>query len=179
MMWGKGKAGAAATPETKTPETTTAATTAAKSITATAQQAQFAQLFSQAVAVLMRDQNYKNLPLRELEFLLPPIMGGQCAIANAKATADGPFVPVAMALWAKVSPAVDQQLGENLDKPVRLKPGDWTSGNIPWLITLAGSPPALASFVKQLCQKEFKGQSVKMRSTDKSGARTVQVLTPS
>jgi hemolysin-activating ACP:hemolysin acyltransferase len=143
-----------------------------------AQQQQFAQLFSQAIAVLMRDANYKNLPLRELEFLLPPIMVGQCAVANSKITADGPAVPVALALWARVSPSVDQRLSQNLDKSIELKPNEWTSGNIPWLITIAGSTQVLSTFIKQLCDKEFPGQPVKMRAADKEGVRSVQVLQP-
>jgi len=147
-----------------------------KARTSAAQTSKFAQLFSQAVAVLMRDPNYKNLPLHELEFLLPPIMTGQCAVANAKAAEDGPYLPVAVALWAHVSPAVDTRLSENLDKPIAMKANEWTSGSIPWLITVAGSPKALPGFVKQLCEKQFKGQKVKMRAADKAGKRSVQIL---
>jgi hemolysin-activating ACP:hemolysin acyltransferase len=199
MIWGKGKSGKATAAEgTTAPQSksnggeaksavpdvasapasggTKPAAAAKNAAAAAQQQAQFAQLFSQAVAVLMRDANYKNLPLRELEFLLPPIMVGHCAIANAKSTADGPFVPVALALWARVSPAVDKRLSESLDKPIELKPNEWTSGSIPWLITLAGSPKALPAFVKQLCDQQFKGQQVKMRAADKSGKRSVQLL---
>jgi hemolysin-activating ACP:hemolysin acyltransferase len=157
---------------------TGSAADAIKSKALAAQQQHFAQLFSQAIAVLMRDANYKNLPLRELEFLLPPIMVGQCAVANSKVTADGPAVPVALALWARVSPAVDQRLGQNLDKPIELKPNEWTSGNIPWLITIAGSTQVLSTFIKQLCDKEFPGLPVKMRAADKDGVRSVQILQP-
>ena len=149
-----------------------------KSMTSTAQHQQFAALFSQAVAVLMRDNNYKNMPLKELEHLLPPIMVGQCAIANTKAGADGPLVPVALALWAKVSPEVDQRLGQNLEKPIGLRPNEWTSGNIPWLVTIAGSAQVLTPFIKQLCEKEFPGQPVKLRASDEAGVRSVQVLQP-
>ena len=151
----------------------------AKSVGTAAQQAQFAQLFSQAVAVLMRDANFKNLPLKDLEFLLPPIMVGHCAIANAQTGEKGPFVPVALALWAKVSPAVDKRLSENLDLPIELKPNEWTSGSIPWLITLAGSTRAFPTFVKQLCENQFNGQQVKMRGADRSGKRSVQIVTAS
>jgi cytolysin-activating lysine-acyltransferase len=195
MMWGKGKN------KEVTKDTTVAANTAAngtpvnsaapppvasqpppvedaavKSMAAAAQHAQFAQLFSQAVAVLMRDPNYKNMPLRDLEFLLPPIVAGQCAVANARISENGPLVPVALALWAKVSPDVDKRLGENLDKPVALTAGEWKSGTIPWMITLAGAQPALVGFVKQLCEKEFNGQNVKMRAADQAGNRSVQFL---
>lgn len=36
----------------------------------------------------------------------------------------GVLVPVAMALWARVSSRIDKALSENLDQAVRLKPGD-------------------------------------------------------
>ena len=198
MMWGKGKtkdgkadsaanvapasnAAAVLQPATRTSPPPVepaqpAADVAVKSMAAAAQHAQFAQLFSQAVAVLMRDANYKNMPLHDLEFLLPPIISGQCAVANARITENGPLVPVALALWARVSPAVDKRLSENLDKPVALTAGEWKSGTIPWMITLAGAQPALVGFVKQLCEKEFNGQNVKMRAADKDGKRSVQLL---
>jgi hemolysin-activating ACP:hemolysin acyltransferase len=198
MMWGKGKtkdakaesvvnaapAGNAAAAHQPAARTVTppaepappATDMAGKSMAAAAQHAQFAQLFSQAVAVLMRDPNYKNMPLHDLEFLLPPIIAGQCAVANARITENGPLVPVALALWAKVSTSVDKRLSENLDKPVSLTAGEWKSGTIPWMITLAGAQPALVGFVKQLCEKEFNGQNVKMRAADKDGKRSVQFL---
>ncbi len=202
MLWGKGKTGSNGSPQgaaqpqpvaqpaapahpagpaaapAAPPAASPEAAAAMKSMAASAQHTQFAQLFSQAIAVLMRDANYKNMPLRELEHLLPPIMAGQCAIANAKVTADGPLVPVALALWARVSPAVDQRLGQDLDKSIAMKPNDWASGNIPWLITIAGSGQVLSAFIKQLCDKEFPGQQVKMRAADQAGVRSVQILTP-
>jgi hemolysin-activating ACP:hemolysin acyltransferase len=194
MMWGKGKtkdakvesmahAAPAATVAAAQPAARTApppvepaqpaADVAGKSMAAAAQHA---QLFSQAVAVLMRDPNYKNMPLHDLEFLLPPIIAGQCAVANARVSENGLPVPVALALWATVSPDVDKRLSANLDKPVTLRAGEWKSGTIPWMITLAGAQPALVGFVKRLCEKEFNGQNVKMRTADKDGKRSVQYL---
>lgn len=196
MMWGKGKSkdakaestanaapvnaappngnAAAASPPAEPAQP--AADVTGKSMAAAAQHAQFAQLFSQAVAVLMRDPNYKNMPLHDLEFMLPPIIAGQCAVANARISENGPLVPVALALWARVSPDVDRRLSQHLDKPVALTAGEWKSGTIPWMITLAGAQPALVGFVKQLCEKEFNGQNVKMRAADKDGKRSVQFL---
>ena len=142
-----------------------------------AQKSQFAQVFSQAVGVLMRDANYRNLALKDLEFLLlPPVMAGQCVVANAKSEAGGAFVPAALALWARVSPAVDKRLSASLDGAIGLKPQEWRSGNIVWLITLAGSPRALSGLVKELSEKDFKGQQIKMRVADTSGRQSIQIL---
>jgi hemolysin-activating ACP:hemolysin acyltransferase len=141
--------------------------------------ARYAQDFSQAVAVLMRDANYKNLRLADLEWLvIPPLLAGQARVALMRPRADGPIVPAAVALWARVSPEIDKRLTDNLDKPPLLTPAEWTSGNRFWLITLAGAPTALANFVPQLQLTVFKGQQVKVRGQDKDGKTYVQVMQP-
>lgn len=144
-------------------------------------QLRMAQSFSQVVAVLMRDPVYKNLRLSDLEtMVLPPIMAGQFRVAHA-ATHQGkkqtsPFVPIAVALWARVSPAIDKKLSEQLDKPMQLPANAWASGDICWLITVAGDPRAVPKFLEQLQEKEFKGQQVKLRARDKDGKVVVRTL---
>ena len=141
-----------------------------------ARQTRFAQSFAQIVAVLMRDANFRNMRLSDLEWLvLPPVMAGQFRLAQApsphgrgKAKAGGQeeggvLVPVAVALWARVSDAIDKGLSENLDKPVRLRAGDWASGDHVWLMAVAGDKNAVPKFLEQLAQTQFKGQRVKMR----------------
>jgi cytolysin-activating lysine-acyltransferase len=144
-----------------------------------ARQLRMAQSFSQVVSVLMRDPSCKNLKLSDLEWLvLPPVMAGQFRIAHAARPADaietadkaagkeqriGAVVPVTVALWARVSPLVDKALSETLDRNVRLSPGAWTSGDILWLLAVAGHPRAVPAFLQQLRENEFKGKQVKMR----------------
>ena len=144
---------------------------------AEARHARFAQSFSQIIAVLMRDQNFKNMRLADLEWLvLPPVMAGQYRLAHmpapprpgqpAKPTAAAadktPLVPVAVALWARVSPQIDKGLSENLDKPVRLHANQWASGNVIWLMAVAGDRRAIRKFLEQLKESEFKGQEGKV-----------------
>lgn len=146
---------------------------------AVARQDRYAQDFAQTLAVLMRDTNYKNLRLADLEWLVvPPMLLGQSRVALMRPRADGPLVPAAVALWARVSAEVDKRLTDHLDKPPLLNAGEWNSGNIIWLITLAGAPGALASFVPQLRQSVFKDQPVKVRAQDKDGKTLVQVMPP-
>ena len=139
-----------------------------------ARQARFAQSFAQIVAVLMRDPNFRQMRLADLEWLvLPPVMAGQFSLAQAPSPAwprqgqggqeGGVLVPVAVALWARVSAAIDKGLSENLDKPVRLRAGDWASGDNVWLMAVAGDQRAVPKFLEQLAKTEFKGQRVKMR----------------
>ena len=136
-----------------------------------ARQARFAQSFAQIVAVLMRDANFRNMRLADLEWLvLPPVMAGQFRLAQVpsprgrtQGKKGGVLVPVAVALWARVSASIDKALSENLDEPVRLKAGDWASGDNVWLMAVAGDQRAVPKFLEQLAETEFKGQRVKMR----------------
>jgi cytolysin-activating lysine-acyltransferase len=136
-----------------------------------ARQTRFAQSFAQIVAVLMRDANFRNMRLSDLEWLvLPPVMAGQFSLAQApsphgraKGQDGGVLVPVAVALWARVSAAIDKGLSENLDKPVRLRAGDWACGDHVWLMAVAGDQRAVPKFLERLAETEFKGQRVRMR----------------
>jgi cytolysin-activating lysine-acyltransferase len=151
-------------------------------------QARFGQSFSQIIAVLMRDQNFKNMRIADLEWLvLPPVMAGQFRLAHMPAPPrpgekpksdekSGVLVPVAVALWARVSPQIDKGLSENLDKPVRLRTNQWASGNIIWLMAVAGDRRAIPKFLEQLKEKEFKGQEVKMRANAGEGKVVVKTL---
>jgi cytolysin-activating lysine-acyltransferase len=143
-----------------------------------------AQTFAQVVAVLMRDPNFRNLRVADLEWLvIPPIMAGQFRLAHGvtqpgagKAEQGGIAVPVAVALWARVSPAIDKAFSENLDKPMQLRPNQWASGDILWLMATAGDPRAVPPFLKQLGETTFKGQHVKMRMRGSDGKVVVRVL---
>ena len=123
-----------------------------------ARHARMSQSFSQVVAVLMRDANFRNLRLADLEWLvLPAIMSGQFSLAHAlaqpgaaKSEDGGTLVPVAVAMWARVSPAIDKALSESLDKPVRLKAGDWTSGDNVWPMAVAGDQRTMPLFSSNL-----------------------------
>jgi len=133
--------------------------------------------FGEVVSVMMRAQQFRDLPLKHLqELVVPPLMLGQFLVAEAQSKAQGFVTPVAAALWARVSKEVDQRLSADLDKPVQLAPKDWNSGDIGWLIVLVGNVQALAPLLKQLQDTTFKGRPVKMRSRGKDGKRVVTTL---
>lgn len=144
---------------------------------AAAQQARFAKDFSQVCAVLMRDAQYKNLRVGDLEWLvLPPLIVGQSRVAMARRGNDGPVLPVAAVLWARVSDAVDKRLSENLDKPPVLRANEWNSGNNVWLVTLAGAKQALPTLITDLQKTVLKGQPLKVRAQKKDGTPFVQII---
>ncbi|MEQ1614740.1 MAG: toxin-activating lysine-acyltransferase [Hyphomicrobiaceae bacterium] len=162
-----------------TAQPTTGAAAAAPGRKAAARFERYTQDFTQAVTVLARDAGYKNLRLADLEWLVvPPLLVGQVRIALTRATPEAPLVPSAVALWARVSAEVDKRLTENLDKPPLLGLREWNSGDIIWLITLAGEAKALATLVPQLQQTVFKDRPVKIRVQDKAGKTIVQVMPP-
>lgn len=152
-----------------------------------ARQTRLAQSFAQVIAVLMRDANFRNMRLAELEWLvLPPLMAGQFRLCQAPVQASGPTeqqggmaVPVAVALWAHVSSEIDAALSANLDKQVRLQTNQWASGDKLWLIVAAGDPRAVPQFLKQLQETEFKGKEVKLRARGADGKTAVRTLSQS
>ncbi len=154
-----------------------------------ARQMRFAQSFAQVVAVLMRDPNFRKMRLADLEWLvLPAVMAGQFNLAQAPSAfgrvqkgkddgrEGGVLVPVAVALWARVSDAVDKTLSEDLDKPVRLGPADWASGDNIWLMAVAGDQRAVPRFIEELAKGQFKGQRVKMRLRGPENSVVVKTL---
>jgi cytolysin-activating lysine-acyltransferase len=168
-----------------------------------ARQARFARSFAQVVAVLMRDPNFRTMPLADLEWLvLPAVMSGQFRVAEAPASlgpdkgpgkgpdkaADktpdkapdktktgGVLVPVAVALWARVSAEIDKALAGSLDRPVRLKPHQWASGEHVWLVAVAGDRRAVPKLIERIANTDLKGQRIKMRV--KGTGNTVVVKT--
>jgi hemolysin-activating ACP:hemolysin acyltransferase len=146
----------------------------------------FAASFAQIVAVLMRDPTFKQLTLANLESLvLPPLMAGQFAIAHAQPQGGGAkkdgvegsvVVPVAVALWARVSASIDKVLSENPEKPPRLQPSGWVSGSAIWLMLLGGDRRAIPKLLDQLLKKEFSGQVVKMRIGTPDGKFSVKTF---
>ena len=154
-------------------------------------QSSFAEAFAQIVAVLMRDPNFRSLTLSDLEWLvLPPVMVGQFGLAHApmqrpvaKAEKSGEtqqnraaLVPVAVALWARVSDSLDKTLSDELRNQPKLRPADWVSGDNLWLITVAGDRRALPKFLDQLTGKDFKGKQIKMRVRGPDGKVIVKTL---
>jgi cytolysin-activating lysine-acyltransferase len=142
-----------------------------------------AQTFAQVVAILMRDPSFRNLKLADLEWLvLPPIMAGQVKLGHAQSQPGGTdqkggiFVPVAVALWACVSPDIDKALSEHLDKQVRLRPTDWATGDNIWLMAAAGDPRVMPQFLKQLQETEFKEREVKSRVRGTDGKVVIKRL---
>lgn len=148
------------------------------------QQTRHATRFANVIGVMMRDPNFCNVRLADLQWLvIPALMAGQCRIAHAGAPelpglaeGVGRMIPVSVALWASVSDEIDARLSLDLDKPVILKPTEWKSGDHLWLMAIAGDPRATATFLTQLEGREFKDKSVKVRARASSGQTEILSL---
>ena len=144
-------------------------------------QARFGQSFSQIIAVLMRDQNSRTCRS-------PICNGWSCS-------GDGGAVPgwrTCRHLPAPGEPKPDEKSGYSSPSPSPLGPGlaadrqgavgksrqarapappIRASGNIVWLMAVAGDRRAIPKFLEQLKEKEFKGQEVKMRANAAATAK--------
>lgn len=131
---------------------------------------QISASFGEIVSVLMRSPSHKFHSLSDLEWLvIPAVVTGQFRVAEAASKENGFTAPVAVVLWASVSAEVDQRLAQSLEQPMRLKPNEWRSGNIVWLVEAVGDNRAVMAVLQRLKQHELKDQMVRMRIRGKDG----------
>jgi cytolysin-activating lysine-acyltransferase len=134
---------------------------------------QMAAAFGEIVTLLMRSPAEKHHSLADLEWLVvPAVARGQYALAEAQSKETGATAPVGAVLWALVSEEIDKRLSD-LSVPVRLKPNEWRSGDIPWIIQVSGDMKILGGLIQQLSQKTFKNRQPKMRVRGADGKVTV------
>jgi hemolysin-activating ACP:hemolysin acyltransferase len=112
----------------------------------------------------MRSPHYKHHTLADLEWLvLPPLLTGQFSVAEAGPKEGGARFPVAVVLWASVSVDVDKRLTENPAAPIRLRPDEWRSGDILWLVDAVGDGRVVAPLLKRLGETVWGGKDVRVR----------------
>jgi cytolysin-activating lysine-acyltransferase len=137
----------------------------------------FSATLGQIVALLMRVPHHRYNFLADLEWLvLPAIATNQIAIQEAPDTANILDGPAAAVLFASVSAEVDQRLTANPSLRVRLKPEEWTSGSIPWLVDAVGDPRAANALVVRLLQQRFKATGLKTCGRGPDGKPSISLL---
>ena len=135
--------------------------------------------FTQTLGVLMRSPHYRQYTLADIEWLvIPPLLSGQFRIGEAKPdnNKQGPSLPVAVVFWASVSPDVDKRLMEAKSSAPRLKPEEWKSGDILWLVHAAGETRFVRSLIDQLMKTTFKEREIKVLASDRDGNAKVHLL---
>lgn len=113
----------------------------------------FHETFGKVVLAFAASPRHRHLSVGELlPLVFHPLLHDRVAIAHA-AKAKAKFDEgnlVGIAIWASVSEQVDAKIREQIKAgvfPVRLKPDDWTSGKINWLLDLVAPSPQLATAV--------------------------------
>ena len=102
--------------------------------------------FGKAAMAMMMLPRYRGQTIGDLQhLLLDPLLRDRLAIAypGAKAgEAAGERDMLGFAIWASVSEEADQRIREQIRAgvfPVRLKPEDWNSGMINWLLDVVAA----------------------------------------
>lgn len=95
--------------------------------------------FGKVVMAMMGLPRYRHQTLRDLQHLvLEPLIRDRVAIAHPQGSDRDALIDISgVAIWASVSEEVDAGIREQIKAgtfPIRLKPDDWTSGSINWLL---------------------------------------------
>lgn len=135
------------------------------------------KVFAQIVSILMRTPETKGLALADLEWLvMPAIRNQQTVVAEARDKDSGDSKgPIGMLIWASVSPDVDARLAADPSPVPRLAPAEWTSGDIPWVITAVGRGEVVSAMVEQVLRGPLAGRRIKVRSMN-AGMMTVKEM---
>ncbi|TZG32925.1 toxin-activating lysine-acyltransferase [Agrobacterium sp. B1(2019)] len=115
---------------------------------------QIFSVFGQVVFALSSVPRYRSQSLSDLSHLvIDPLSHDRIVIASKKeddGTEETTLAPNAIAIWASVSEDVDVKIVEQVKAgvfPVRLKPTDWNSGQIVWLLDVIAPTRELATSV--------------------------------
>jgi len=121
--------------------------------------------FGQIVLAMCVVPRYRNLLLAELQqFVLDPLSQDKIVLALPANPENDPKVataPATIAIWASVSEDVDKRIREQVTSgvfPIRLKPEDWSSGDIVWLLDVIAPSEKMATEVlksfRQVAKKD-------------------------
>lgn len=134
--------------------------------------------YGEIVSVLSRSPHHRTNSLADLEWLAAPaVMTGQFSLAEAQMKGSGLIAPIGLVMWAHVSAEVDQRLTANIATGVRLKPDEWKSGDILWLVEAVGEGRVVEAMLKRLVATEWKGREARMRARTNDGTFKVGVIT--
>lgn len=125
--------------------------------------------FGEAVWLMSQMPSHKHMFLSDLEWLIqPPISHQQIRMFREKG------LPVAFVTWALLDEEVEQRvIGGN----VRLKPGDWKSGDRPWIMDIVCPFGGVQKVLDEVKKTVFPNQTVKTiaPSPDGKGTRVVEM----
>jgi cytolysin-activating lysine-acyltransferase len=140
----------------------------------------FSASVGEIVMLLSRSPTHKHYSLADIEWMvLPAVMTDQFYIVEAAHKTNGLRVPIAFMAWAFVSDEIDRRLAAQDTGPrVRLRPDEWKSGEIAWLIDAVGSDEGVNIGLRWLKRASFKERDLKLivRGADKAQVETLDHL---
>jgi hemolysin-activating ACP:hemolysin acyltransferase len=137
----------------------------------------FAASIGDIVVVLSRSPAHKHYSLADIEWMvMPAVSAGQFYIAEMEDKQRGFRAPIAVVTWALVSEEVDRRLESQAGQLLRLRPDEWKSGTIGWLIGAAGSPAGVKSALRWLGAGPFKDRTLKVDVREAGSAAMVGTL---
>jgi hemolysin-activating ACP:hemolysin acyltransferase len=137
----------------------------------------FAASVGDMVVVLSRSPAHKHYFLADIEWMvLPAIAAGQFYIVDVIHKERGVRVPVAAVTWAFVSQEVDARLREGAGQRARLRPDEWKSGDVGWLIDAVGNGNGLDSALQWLKAGPFKERPLNLITRGEQGAPVASTL---
>ncbi len=71
---------------------------------------------------------------------------------------------------------VDAKLTKTAGTQIRLRPDEWTSGEILWLVDLVGDPKGISVALSALMRGALKDQTVKVAVLDAAGVAKIDTL---
>ena len=129
------------------------------------------------VSIMMRTPEFANVTLKALRTIVTPALtSGQYLTLTARKKQTGALAPMGLAMWAMVSPTVDKRLSQAKGGAEGLRPDEWTSGAIPWLVVLCGDKAAVPLLVARLQQTTLKGKPIKVFAKDDNGKSVIRTL---
>jgi cytolysin-activating lysine-acyltransferase len=124
--------------------------------------------FGKIVMSMMLLPRYRNQTIGDLQQLvLEPLIRDRIAIAYPGGAQDAAELAdvAGMAIWASVSEEADARIREQIRSgtfPLRLKPEDWNSGNINWLLDVIAPDAKTTTLVLSNFGKVVKGGNLRL-----------------
>lgn len=137
----------------------------------------FAAGIGDMAVLLSRSHAHKHYSLADIEWMvMPPLMTGQLYIVEAADQERGFRAPIAAVTWAFVPEDTDARLRQSVGRRIRLRPDEWKSGEIGWLIDALGNGKGMDAALQWLKAGPFKEKPLNLMARDKQGALTVSTL---
>ncbi len=128
--------------------------------------------------VFSRSPQHKYFTFADIEWMiLPAVLAGHIHIIEAAEPETGLRAPIGLITWARVSQEVDSRLAmRGLEGPLRLRPDEWTSGHIYWLMDVIGERSIVEEAIQRLRRGPLKGQDVRVLVAGADGRSSVSVI---